>query len=288
MFKRLARTAFPWLPAFRAAMARGQWREIAPVARVVGWSAALRLWFARCCLRNTPSARLSKMHLVRYDHPLYYRPGGSDPLVIDQVFVAKEYAGVASLSGIEFIVDCGANIGCTTFYLLHHYPRARAVVVEPDSANMALCRRNLAPFGNRITFIEAGVWSKAGPLVVDRGTYRDGAEWSIQIRPARAGENPDVHAVTIADAMAKAGFPRIDLLKVDIEAAELEVFDASASPWLKRVRNLAIELHGPACEHVVAEALTPFAFERRHSGELTLYLDIKATTPDAEELPRCS
>ena len=100
-----------------------------------------------------------------YRFPLFFRPGGSDPWVIDQVFVRREYEAVGGLSGIEFLIDCGANIGCTTFYLLHRYPAARAVVVEPDPGNMAMCRRNLAPFADRVTFVEAGVWSSAGPLV---------------------------------------------------------------------------------------------------------------------------
>ena len=38
--------------------------------------------------------------------------------------------------------------------------------------------------------------------------------------------------------------PVIDLLKVDIEGAEREVFKASA-PWIRRVRYIVLEVHPP-------------------------------------------
>jgi FkbM family methyltransferase len=282
MIKRFARSVFPWLPAFRAAIAQGRLREIPALAAEIGLPAALQLWFASHCLRCTQTRRIARLRLPGYRYPLHYRPSVSDPLVIDQVLVRKEYAAVAMLPGIEFIIDCGANIGCATFYLLHHYSRARVVVVEPDPGNMAICRRNLAPFRDRVMFVEAGIWSAAGPLVVDRGSYRDGAAWSFQVRPTRPGEKPDVNAVTIPDLMKLAGFPRIDLLKMDIEGAEEEVFDSAAGAWLGKTRNLVVELHGSACERAVETALTPFSFDRTVAGELTFFGNI------TEVQPRCS
>lgn len=274
MLKRAVIAACPWLPGLRLAAERGHWRELAPMAAAVGWPAALRLWFALRCQAGRPARRLARLRPTGFERPVHFRPGGSDARVIEQVFVHREYRAVAHLPGVEFIADCGANIGCTTFYLLHRYPRARAVVVEPDAGNMAVCRRNLAPFGARVTYLEAGVWSSSGPLVVERGAFGDGAEWSFQVRPARPGERPDVTAVTVPEVMARAGFPRLDLLKVDVEGAEAEVFGPGAGAWLPRVRNLAIELHGPACERALAAALAGFRFRAGTSGELTVLTDL--------------
>ena len=275
MLKRLTVSAFPALPSLRAALAAGRWREVPPKAEVIGWPAAARLWYARWCESGRPRKRLAKVRLSGFAHPLFFRPAGSDPAVIEQVFVQREYAAVAELPGVEFIVDCGANIGCTTFFLLKHYPRARAVVVEPDPGNMAVCQRNLAPFADRVTFVRAGVWSKAGPLVVERGEFRDGAEWSFRVRPARDGEAADINAVTIPDVLAAAGFPRADLLKIDIEGSEVEVFGRDAGAWLGRTRNIAIETHGPECERAVADALAGFRFESGASGELQIYRNLR-------------
>lgn len=276
MLKRLAIALCPSLPYYRAAVETGRWREIGPLAREVGWLAALKLWRAQWAKGVGVAGRLGRVRLPRYRYPVYYRLGGSDPLVVRHVFANREYAPIAALPDVRFIVDCGANIGCTTFYLLHRYPDARAVVVEPDAGNMAVCRKNLAPFRGRVTFVEAGVWSSAGPLVVERGKFGDGAEWSYQVRPARDGERVDVNAVTVPDLLAAGGFPRADILKVDIEGAEAEVFGPTAANWLPLVRNLAIEIHGPDCERIVSSALSGFRFEPGRSGELTLFKNISA------------
>jgi len=273
MLKRIAKAVCPRLPEYRAAVERN-WRDVAAVARVIGWPAAARLWYAIRCQCGIKSRQLAKLRLAGFRYPLFFRPGGSDPHVINQVFVQREYDTVATLPGVSFIVDCGANIGCTSFYLLHRYPHARAVVVEPDAGNMAVCRRNLAPFRDRVTFVEAGVWSAAGLLVVERGAFRDGAEWSFQVRPARPGERPDVTAVTIPDLMTAGGFSHIDLLKVDIEGAEAEVFGTNCDPWLQRTRNIAIETHGPECDAALHGALAGYRSEVGTSGELTVFRSI--------------
>jgi FkbM family methyltransferase len=272
VFKRIARAVIPDLPHLR-------WRVATEFARFrleaapLGWPAALQFAWERCGPKRPPG-RIRSLQLPGYRFPLFYRPGTSDADVFHQVFVRREYECAVGLPGIEFIVDCGANIGASAFYLLHRYATARAVVVEPDSGNMAVCRRNLAPFGDRVTFVQAGVWSSTGHLVVERGKFADGAEWSFQVRPAKPGETHDVPAFTISDLMELGRFPRIDLLKVDIEAAEAEVFGAGSQEWLRRTRNLVIELHGPECEHAVGKAMSGFESGIAHCGELTLYRNI--------------
>jgi FkbM family methyltransferase len=272
VIKRLSRLLVPDLPHFR-------WRALTEFNRFrtelpqLGWSAALQLGSERCFAQGQ-TGRVRSVRLPGFRFPLYYRPGTSDPDVIHQVFVRREYECAAALPGIEYVVDCGANIGTSAFYLLHRYPTARVVVAEPDPGNMAMCQRNLAPFRDRVTYIQAGVWSAAGQLMVERGCFGDGAEWSFQVRPARPDEVADVAAVTIADLMAAGGYPRIDLLKVDIEAAEAEVFGSGVPSWLKHTRNLVIELHGPKCEKAVATALANFQSQVAVFGELTLFRDM--------------
>lgn len=271
--KRLVKAALPFLPALRWRV-RKELEMASAEARHVGWPAAVRLaasrWFGRAPAWFT-NGRFGRVKLAGYRHPLYFRDRSSDPLVIHQVFALREYDAVAAEPDVRYILDLGANIGCATFFFLHRYPEARAVVVEPDAGNMAVCRRNLAPFGDRVRYVQAGVWSSSDPMMVERGTYRDGAEWSIQVRPVKDGEKPDFYAKTVGDLIAEAGFPRVDLLKMDIEAAEAEVFRVGAEQWLSMVRTLVVELHGPHCEAAVAAALAGSHKLAERSGELTVY-----------------
>jgi FkbM family methyltransferase len=224
------------------------------------------------CLRavRTAGRRLHKLYLRDYRHPLYFRSNSSDAEVIRQVFGGRDYRCVEDLSDVSLIIDCGANIGCTTYFLLHRYPQARAVVVEPDGENFSLCRRNLAPFRDRVTFVRAGVWSAAGGLKIERGGFRDGKEWSFQVRPCAADEAPDVVAVTIDALLQATGRPVIDILKIDVERSERELFGRRADAWLTRTRNLVIELHDEECERVFAAALSSYRRTQRRHGELTV------------------
>lgn len=252
--------------------ARWLWHAALPTdtaaAQVIGWPAVVALRLAGP--RFVPRGRVRRLRLPGFPHPIHYRPGTSDPAVVVQVFAAHEYRCVTGEASVEYILDCGANIGLTALYLLHHYPRARAVVVEPDPDNMQVCRQNLAPFLDRVTFVQTGVWSSATPLVIERGGYCDGLDWAIQVRPARPDETADLHALTVPDLLDAGRFPRIDILKMDIEAAEATVFSGPCE-WLNCTRTLVIELHGPACERAVMSAVAGRLALAGVSGELTVF-----------------
>jgi hypothetical protein len=66
-------------------------------------------------------------------------------------------------------------------------------------------------------------------------------------------------------------FSLIDLLKVDIEGAEIEVF--GACPWITKVRAIAIELHDrirPGCTSVVKTAARDMRCDEH--GEVTFFV----------------
>ena len=76
----------------------------------------------------------------------------------------------------------------------------------------------------------------------------------------------------------------IDLLKIDIERSELEIFGGSSSSWLPRVRNICIELHGADCEKVFWDALKDFEYDLGSSGDLTFCRKLQRKT-SAELIP---
>ena len=68
--------------------------------------------------------------------------------------------------------------------------------------------------------------------------------------------------------MKEHGIGRVDILKIDIEGAELEVFDAS-SPWIHDVDTIIAELHDrlkAGCERSFANATSGFR-HRWRQGE---------------------
>ena len=225
---------------------------------------------------GTPQARppLWRLRLPAYRHPFYYREGTSDKNVVRSVLGRREYDCVAHEAGVRTIFDLGGNIGAASFFLLHAYPDARVVFVEPDADNLRVARRNLAPWAGQVTFVQAGVWDASVDLTVDRGGYRDGAAWSFQVRPTRPGEVPDLRGVTVNDLLRDCGAATIDLVKMDIEAAEAVVFRGDTA-WLGATRTLAVELHDPDCVAAFDEALRGYDADRSASDELTVLKGVR-------------
>lgn len=176
-------------------------------------------------------------------HPFHLRLRTSDLPTYDQIFVHQEY-DFRTTEPLRTIVDAGANIGLTSIFLANRYPDARIVAIEPEASNFELLKKNVAPYPNVVP-VNAALWCRNEPVnVVDPGLDKWGF---MTVEGASAGDSaaPRCHAVdglTVDRIMDLHGFTRIDLLKVDIEGAEKEVFE-DTSRWIDRVDAVILELH---------------------------------------------
>jgi len=194
------------------------------------------LQLVRIRLTGTAQTRYV-LRIPQYPHPIFIRGGqSSDAVALYEVLVTQEYALTTLLHSPAFIVDGGANVGMASLYFLNQYPTARVIAVEPDAANLELCRMNLAPYGNRVTLIHGAIWKSEGRLTLETGQQ----EWVSRVREDESGS---IEAFTMQSLIAR-GDGKVDLLKLDIEGSEREVFGPDAQEWLPSVQNIAIELHG--------------------------------------------
>ena len=221
------------------------------------------------------SKPVCRVQLRGFAHPFYFRHNTSDLRVMNMVLEQGEYAPIHALEAPSVIVDCGANIGSTSFSLLHRYSHARLIAIEPDEGNARLCRMNLAPFGDRATVIVAGIWLRSAELAVSRTGFRDDQEWSFTVRECREGEMSDVHGIDLDTLMRDYNIASIDLLKVDIEGSEAEVFANPSAVWLTRTKNIAIELHNEECERVFNAAMVAYEHTRETKMETTFCFDLQ-------------
>jgi hypothetical protein len=73
-----------------------------------------------------------------------------------------------------------------------------------------------------------------------------------------------------------SGERRIDLLKLDIEGTEEQLFSSGYSDWIDRVKNLMIELHGQRSRDAVFAATKDRGFTVSQSGEYVFFTKEKA------------
>lgn len=236
-------TAVDWLPAWR-----------------------LALWNGKTNIHVRPKG-------VSAD--LLIRGNTSDLDVFRQIFIQKEYDCLLDLKNIDLIIDAGANVGYSSVYFLSHFPGCQVVAIEPDPANFSALTINLAPYRDRVILRNCGIWSRPAQLAIESNNYRDGRDWTRQVRECAPGEEGEITAITIGDILGESGRNRLSLLKMDIEGAEAVVFaDASYRDWLSRTDAIAIELHDDTgfgdARKLFAEAIHNEHFEISHSGELTI------------------
>lgn len=255
-------------------MVQDHYRWAASWKASAGLSAILQWEFVNLMVklgRPEPAVWQVRPRQVRF--PLKMRLRGSSDLdVFHQIFVSEEYSCLLDLEEPLLVLDLGANVGFSSAFFLSAFPHARVVAVEPDERNHLLGKANLLPYGDRALVVCGAVWSKPSTLRLVRGVFGDGREWATKVDELAEGEasSGGVRAWDVESLIDMGGGGPVDLLKVDIEGAELSVFGESADSWLDRVRNICIELHGKECEETFFAAIKDFDDELQRSGELTI------------------
>ncbi|MGH2392646.1 MAG: FkbM family methyltransferase, partial [Candidatus Limnocylindria bacterium] len=155
------------------------------------------------------------------------RMGTSDLLNLNQVFGTDEY-DFPYPEHARTIVDAGAYVGFSAIYFAKRYPEALIYALEPDPRNHALLRRNTRTFG-QIVPIHAALWNGSKQLrVIDAGLR----EWGLRtVDTASEDGRGIVQSVSMEALLDMYEIEHVDILKVDIEGAEREVF-ADASRWI--------------------------------------------------------
>jgi FkbM family methyltransferase len=129
---------------------------------------------------------------------------------------------------------------------------------------------NTAPYAERCTVLPLAVWSHPARLIVCKGSYRDGLEWSTQVRECRSGEVGDLDAIDISTVLERFGLEHVDVLKMDVEGAERTIFSRIYKSWLDRVGCFVIELHDEERHDTFFQAIGREKYEVFNSFELTI------------------
>ena len=149
------------------------------------------------------------------------------------------------------VVDIGAQVGFLTTRMARRVSSGRVVAIEPYPLSFSRLQRSV--LANRlpnVTLVQCALSSEAGTF-----TFAS-AEHSVDSRLVLPGRiSPRLMAqpgmrtykveCTTVDLLAeREHLDRIDLMKLDVEGAEIEVLRA-AGKTLPRVQAMLIEIHSP-------------------------------------------
>lgn len=178
---------------------------------------------------------------------LKLRRYGGDIFIFHEVLRCAVYSFPVDRlpAGARVIVDLGANIGLAALSLKARHPQARVVCVEPHPENAQLLRHNLQCLGDSVTILEAAVSNCTGAIQLALATEH----YNASLVRTGGKEKVTVNALPMEEIMRRTGIDTIDVLKMDIEGAELLILEGRPA-WLHKVRVLLAELHGPRQEEM--------------------------------------
>ncbi len=238
--------------------------------------------FSAIKAKLTGSTVIFEHHRNDCKHPINLRIPSSDISTFKQVYIDKEYNFQVEESP-TVIIDAGANIGLASIYFANTYPDAKIIAIEPERNNFEILKINSAQYSN-IFPLQAALWHKNEIItLVDPGLGSWGFMTESQGDNSKNNACHPVDAITVDWIMNKYNLKKIDILKIDIEGAEKEVFSDTSS-WMYKVDSLIVELHErmkPGCNRNFYSGTAGFDNEW-HQGE-NVYLSRQKTLSKSTE-----
>lgn len=208
------------------------------------------------------------------------RVNSSDFLVWEQIFVREEYKKPIeivkqkiNISDKINIIDCGANIGFFTVYANELFNSPNLILVEPFEGNIDIIGKNLRLSNIESCTIFQKVISYKNDLLFSLNkSYRDGNEWSYQFQSDEFGS---YRSIDLKRLISSTSNKKIDILKIDIEGAEFELFlnDDFDLDQLKHVRSIILEIHEDVgSKKELIRFFEKHNFETFDFGETTVFI----------------
>lgn len=215
-------------------------------------------------------------------YPVYLRKGSSDIYCFQEIFSYKEYDIDLDYEP-KTIIDGGANIGLASVFFANKYPQATVIPIEPERTNFELLKKNTEGYKNVVPLRNA-ISNQSGLSinVVDTG----GGNWAFRTELADSSQQSEasnqVETITIPDIVKKYDFKTIDVLKIDIEGAEAQLFENGYEEWLPITRCLIIELHDRLAwgsSKRVFKAVSDYNFSYSQNGESLIFINEDLRNP---------
>jgi len=201
----------------------------------------------------------------KFRHPIILRNNTSDFSVFHQIFLDEEYLIDLNFEPLT-IIDCGANVGYAAIYFKNRFPNAKIISIEPDISNFESLKINTKLY-NDIFILQGAIWNKNTDLVIkDIGL----GNWGFMIEEFINEHENSITAYTIQNIMLLYEIDKIDILKIDIEGSEKELFESNFEFWLGKVKVIIIEFHDvmrPGSSKSFFNAISNYDYKLKIRGE---------------------
>lgn len=215
--------------------------------------------------------------LPKLKRSIYLRKNSKDLETFEEIFLTNLYNTKLPFEP-KTIVDAGANVGLASLFFKLKYPSAEIVAIEIENGNVEAIKKNTIGFSN-FELLHNALFNKKTFFKIE-DPYN--ATNSFQIKEVNANENHDIESVTLDEIMSNKNWETIDLLKIDIEGSEKQLFESDYQNWLPKTKVIMVETHDrmiPKCSYTVMKTINDYNFILYTTTEGTLiYFNLSLMT----------
>jgi len=194
-----------------------------------------------------------QLYVFKYKNGMqcFFRGSTFDALINAEIFGREEYKNLIniSISKINSVIDIGAQTGVFTLYMISRNPNLNIKCIEAVKDNFDVLHKNIELNGlsNQVKLFHNAAWGTSGSFVTINLHSTNSGGNSVFLNNARKYfDKEKVQTISLKDIV---GDEPCDLLKVDIEGAEYEVFKHVDINTLNKISNIVMEVHGSTEEN---------------------------------------
>ncbi|HME88321.1 MAG TPA: FkbM family methyltransferase [Chthoniobacterales bacterium] len=215
------------------------------------------LRFTADMVRQPPTSSLARLRWSGRD--IFYRSGTADPFVLYQVLLRSgkkaEYYVPPTLRP-KIILDIGSNIGASIIYFHEQFPDAKIFGFEPHPDTFRILQQNVGHVRG-VTVFNYGLGATQQRVSVQadqvnfgafntRGHFKDRGYPAVPV---------ECEVRRLDGVLREIGIAQLDLIKIDCEGAEADVFSTLPDEILNQCQWIVGEFH----DHTGFEVLARLA-----------------------------
>lgn len=205
---------------------------------------------------------------LKTGHIIHHTPEDEPEFLFYEQFVVDSYlpAWFYSPKPQDVVLDCGANIGMFAVRLAVSAPGITVHCFEPAAAARSRLHANVV--ANKLldhTSIHPLAIAGHCGYVVLYHTWASGHRSIFPYDRVLPDRGEDCECVDLNRAFEICNSDRIDLLKIDVEGAEIEILQAASLETLSAARRIVVEYHDhvrPDSSRRVLQRLKECNFEK--------------------------
>jgi FkbM family methyltransferase len=213
----------------------------------------------------------SLFSIVLDNYQLWLRKGTSASSIMTylEIFKDKTHMKIPDFLGEndEIIIDLGGNEGYYALAMKKNNPKAKIVSIEPITETFKLLKKNIQSNNlKNVILINKAITSRTGKITFEivpevsaissADIYLQGREWLDEKRIKKI----TVDSITLENLCKRLNIKKIDLLKLDVEGAELEILKSSRK-ILMNTKKVVIEYHNTKLKNKCINILQKLGFK---------------------------